>query len=60
MKAIKEMYTQGEQVIQCKLSCHSFFMFKILSLTPVMAQPEATWAFTVLGYIGKLIFGVVG
>jgi hypothetical protein len=35
-------------------------MFKILSLTPVMAQPEATWAFTVLGYVGKLIFGVVG
>jgi len=25
-----------------------------------MAQAEATWAFTVLGYIGKLIFGVVG
>jgi len=35
-------------------------MFKIPSLTPVMAQAEATWAFTVLGYIGKLIFGVVG
>jgi len=35
MKAIEEMYTQGE-------------------------QPEATWAFTVLGYVGKLIFGVVG
>ncbi|KAL6861591.1 hypothetical protein ACP4OV_017291 [Aristida adscensionis] len=35
MKALEEMYPQGEQA-------------------------EATWAFTVLGYIGKLIFGVIG
>ncbi|RCV43904.1 hypothetical protein SETIT_9G331800v2 [Setaria italica] len=35
MKALEEMYPQGEQA-------------------------EATWAFTVLGYIDKLIFGVVG
>lgn len=35
MKALEEMYPQGEQA-------------------------EATWALTVLGYIGKLLFGAVG
>ncbi|KAL5211322.1 hypothetical protein ABZP36_022169 [Zizania latifolia] len=35
MKALEEMYPQGEQA-------------------------EATWALTVLGYIGKLLFGVIG
>jgi hypothetical protein len=29
-------------------------------MTSVLVQAEATWAFTVLGYIGKLVFGIVG
>jgi len=60
MKALEEMYPQGEQESDINYHVIRFFMFKILSLTPVMVQAEATWAFTVLGYIGKLIFGVVG
>lgn len=61
MDALEEMYSQGEKVIACEFPCSLFFIaVNYLVLTTIMVQDEATWAFTVLAYIGKLVFGIVG
>uniref|UniRef100_A0A453QI47 LIMR family protein n=1 Tax=Aegilops tauschii subsp. strangulata TaxID=200361 RepID=A0A453QI47_AEGTS len=61
MNALEEMYPQGEKVTTREFSYSLFLWLSLtLVLTSIMVQAEATWAFTVLAYIGKLIFGIVG
>lgn len=65
VKALEEMYPQGEKVISYlyNLSTRSICFEVVLwfNLFPcVFTQAETTWAMTVLGYLAKLVLGVLG
>ncbi|KAL6496172.1 hypothetical protein OROGR_029430 [Orobanche gracilis] len=53
VKALEEMYPQGEKVIyEEKMNLYSDSLLQM--------PAEATWAMTILGYLAKLVLGVVG
>ena len=64
MKALEEMYPQGEKVIRILVYilvgyvCECFLFIDVFLL--LFIQAETAWALTVLGYLGKLILGVLG
>ena len=66
MNALEEMYPQGEKVINCNVSHMDlagifYFLLEICShASAFFIQAEANWAFTVLGYLAKLVLGILG
>lgn len=63
MKALEEMYPQGEQVRTIQKTCFiclDHIMLYCLMFCFISVQAETLWALTVLGYLAKLVLGVVG
>lgn len=63
MKALEEMYPQGEQVRTIQKTCFirlDHIMLYCLMFCFISVQAETVWALTVLGYLAKFVLGVVG
>ncbi|KAM3382258.1 LIMR family protein [Capsicum galapagoense] len=66
VKALEEMYPQGEKVRNVKAleemypQCACQSNVEQTSLIATFLQAETAWAMTVLGYLAKLILGVLG